>query len=595
MKWTETGIKTLRETPADVVLPGHALLVRGGFIKQLSSGLFTYGPFMLRSIQKWEKIVRKELNHQGCVEILMNMVQPKEIWMQSGRWDLYSDLLQKIKNRSGQEFCLGPTHEEVVSDYVRNNIKSYRDLPFCLYQIQTKFRDEIRPRFGLMRAREFIMKDAYSFDLNQDGAKENYQKMRSAYAAIFSQLGVAFRIVKADSGAIGGDQSEEFHILADHGEDELLLTDSFSANKEVCPVMSPLFDKDFSGKETNTLKGFVSSASKEAVKEREEFHTPGIKTIKQLSQFLKKPEKDMVKILFLSCGSTSEKTQTVGTQVARKKNIAVLLKGSDELNLFKVKKHLNLEENPEFLTDKEVRNISGAGPGSCGPIKLSIPVYMDQDLAVFSSFVTGANKDDYHLRNVVPGRDFEVEAIGDFRYAREGDRGPDNQPLRSRQGIEVGHIFYLGDKYSKKMGIYYLDQKGKKQTVKMGCYGIGITRTIQAVVEQNHDKDGIIWPRVIAPFTVHICLLDPQDQRTSESANTLYQSLWKKGVDVFLDDREEKAGVKFKDADLLGFPLRINMGARDGQKDLVERVVRATGKREKVSVSKIQSHILSLI
>ena len=570
MKWSETGIKTLREVPADTALPSHALLVRGDFIKKLSSGLFTYGPFMIRAIQKFENIVREELNKKHCVEILMPMVQPKEIWMQSGRWELYDDLLQKMRNRSNQEFCLGPTHEEAISDYVKNNIQSYRDLPFCLYQIQTKFRDEIRPRFGLMRAREFIMKDAYSFDLDEEQAKRSYEKVRSIYEAIFSRLKVPFRVVKADSGEIGGDQSEEFHILADHGEDELLLTDSFAANKEVCPVF---------------VSHGVSSKAASNEKTLEEFHTPGIKTIAELSQFLKVPESDLVKILFLSCSLSSGETQ----------NIAILLKGSDELNLYKVKKHLNLKEAPTLLTGLEIKKISGANPGSCGPVGLSIPIYMDQDLKGLAFFITGANKDDCHVKNVIPQRDFNVADIGDFRYAKVGDKGPEGQSFRSCRGIEVGHVFYLDDKYSEKMGVVYLDKKGKKQPVKMGCYGIGITRTVQAVVEQSHDKDGIIWPVKIAPFLVHICLLDPDDQRTTELANNLYQSLLEKGIDVFLDDRNEKPGVKFKDADLFGFPFRVNVGARDGKKGFMELVERRTGKREKVSVSEMLVKILKNI
>lgn len=569
MKWSETGVKTLREVPADTALPSHALLIRGGFIKKLSSGLFTYGPFMVRAIQKFEGIVREELNKRNCVEILMPMVQPKEIWTQSGRWELYDDLLQKMKNRSNQEFCLGPTHEEVISDYVKNNIRSYRDLPFCLYQIQTKFRDEIRPRFGLMRAREFIMKDAYSFDLDEEQAKVSYEKMRSIYQAVFSRLGVPFRVVKADSGEIGGDQSEEFHILADHGEDELFVTDSFAANKEVCPVFAP-----------SEVSSPVSSE-----KTIEELYTPGIRTIAKLSQFLKISESDLVKILFLSCSLSS----------GEKKNMAFLLRGSDELNLYKVKKYLNLEENPVLLTDSEIKKVSGAHPGSCGPVGLSIPVYMDQDLKTLSSFITGANKDDYHIRNVVPEQDFKVAGIGDFRYVKEGDKGPEGQTFHSCRGIEVGHIFYLSDKYSKKMGVIYLDKKGEKQTVKMGCYGVGITRAVQAVVEQSHDKEGIIWPVAIAPFLVHICLLNPDDRKTTELANNLYQSLLKEKVDVFLDDRNEKPGVKFKDADLLGFPFRVNVGARDGEKGLMELVERRTGKREKFSVSEIPNRILKIV
>jgi len=580
MRWSKIKIKTLKESPIDTVLPSHSLLVRGAFIQKLSSGLFTYGPFMVRAIQKFENILREELNKKSCAEILMPIVQPKEIWTQSERWDLYDDLLQKMKNRQGQEFCLGPTHEEVISTYAKKNIKSYRDLPFCFYQIQTKFRDEIRPRFGLMRAREFIMKDAYSFDSTEEQAKKSYQKMKAVYDAIFSRLNTPFRIVKADSGEIGGDLSEEFHILASHGEDELLLNDSFAANKEICPVFIPE-DKKEEANNNNPLK-----QNKAPLQDIEEFHTPGIKTIKALAKSLKVKEKDLVKIIFLKGDFTKHK------------NIAILLNGNDELNLFKVKKHFHLEEKPHLLNKEEVKAISGADPGSCGPVGLNIPVYIDQTL-LSSSFITGANKDDYHIRNVKPGRDFSVTGKGDFRYARSGDKGPDGTPLKLSRGIEVGHIFYLGDKYSKKMDVFYLDHKGNKQSVKMGCYGIGVTRVIQAVVEHSHDKEGIIWPMAISPFTVHISLLDPEDPKTADCANKLYQDLTAKKIDVFLDDRVEKPGVKFKDADLLGFPLRINIGARDNKRGLVEIVNRATKTRDSLSIpeaiEKVKNYVSKML
>ena len=413
MKWSETGIKTLREQPADAVLPGHALLARAGYMKKLSAGIFTYGPLLLRSIKKFENIVREELNKTCATEILMPMVQPKTIWTQSGRWDLYADLLQKMTSRTGQHFCLGPTHEEVISDYVRNNINSYRDLPLCLYQIQTKFRDEIRPRFGLMRAKEFIMKDAYSFDQEETSALKRYQKMKEAYQQIFSRLKVKFHIVEADSGAIGGSQSEEFLILAEHGETELLVTSSLA---------------------------------------------------------------------------------------------------------------ITTEKHPDV---------------------------------------------------------------------KAGDKAPDGENWQSLKGIEVGHIFYLGDKYSKSMDISYLDEKGQKQNVQMGCYGIGITRTLQAVVEQNHDKDGMIWPQAVAPFTVHLCLLDPKDSDTTEKAEHLYQSLSEQNIDVFLDDRLEKPGVKFKDADLLGLPYRINIGARDLEKKNIELIDRKNGKRQTLPLNDLTKHLQS--
>ena len=413
MKWSETGIKTLREKPVDAVLPGHALLARGGYMKKLSAGIFTYGPLLLRSIKKFENIVREELNKTGATEILMPMVQPKTIWEQSKRWDLYADLLQKMISRTGQHFCLGPTHEEVISDYVRNNINSYRDLPLCLYQIQTKFRDEIRPRFGLMRAKEFIMKDAYGFDLEETSALKRYQKMKEAYQQIFSRLEVKFHIVEADSGEIGGSQSEEFLILAEHGETELLVTSSSAITKEMHPD------------------------------------------------------------------------------------------------------------------------------------------------------------------------------------AKAGDKAPDGEIWEPLRGIEVGHIFYLGDKYSKSMNITYSDKKGQKHNVQMGCYGIGITRTLQAVVEQSHDKDGIIWPQTVAPFTIHLCLLDPEDSATAKRAEQLYQSLLKQGIDVFLDDRQEKPGVKFKDADLLGLPYRVNIGARDKEK--VELIERKNKNKQTLPVNDLSKHLLRML
>ena len=510
---------------------------------------------MFRAIQKFENIIREEFNKKDYAEILMPFVQPKEIWSQSGRWSLYDDLLQKMKNRSGQDFCLGPTHEEVVVDYAKHYIKSYKDMPVCFYQIQTKFRDEIRPRFGLLRAKEFIMKDAYSFDLSESGAVESYKKMREVYRAVFSRLGLSFRIVSADSGEIGGQLSEEFHILADNGEDELLVTDSVAFNKEICPVKSP--------EEVST------SLDKKKIPQIEMFSTKGIKTIKQLSLFLNKPARDLVKILFVSCD---------GNQKA-----AFLVRGCDELNLGKVRKHLHCKKAPVLLTSEQVEEIEGVGPvGSAGPVGLSIPVYMDQELRKWTSFIVGANKESYHLKNVVPGRDFEVKDIGDFRFADEGDMGPDGKKLRSCRGIEVGHIFYLGDKYSRQMSLTCLDKEGKRQYIQMGCYGIGITRTIQAVIEQSFDKEGMIWPDSVTPFLVHLCLLDPQDEDIRKLAETLYHSLWEKGIDVFLDDRLEKPGVKFKDADLLGFPLRINIGSRMGQSS-VEMVDRRTMNKKTVS------------
>ncbi len=567
MRWSEARIKTLRESPAEAFVPSHALLIRGGYIKKLSAGIFTYGPLMLRAIRKFENIVRSEMD-KHYVEISMPMVQPKSIWEHSGRWDLYEDLLQKMKNRSQQDFCLGPTHEEVVSDYAKAHIKSYRDLPLRLYQIQTKFRDEIRPRFGLLRAKEFIMKDAYSFDATPSQALESYKKMRSIYESIFSRLNVPFRIVSADSGEIGGKYSEEFHILADSGEDELLLTDSFASTRDLCPV---IFNQ---GEEKNQKREENSKAP-------ERIHTPKIRTIQQLSKFLDVPAKNLSKILFLSCDEG--------------KKVAILLRGSDELNVFKLKQELGMKQTPVFLSNKEVKKITGVQTGSCGPVGLDLPIYMDQELQHVSSFIVGANEDGYHLKNVVLNRDFQAEKIADFRYAKKGDLSPEGQKLCSKRGIEVGHIFYLGDKYSKKMSVCYSDSGGRSKNVEMGCYGIGITRVVQAVVEQGFDKEGIVWPFSVAPFLIHICLLDPQDKKLLSEAEKLYHLFWEKGVDTFLDDRPENPGVKFKDADLLGLPLRINVGVKDMAHSQVEVVKRATMEKKKVALSEVTDYVLRLL
>lgn len=551
MKWSKSYLFTLKDAPADAEIPSHILLVRGGFIRKLAPGIFTYGPLLLRAIRKFEQIVRDELSSRNCVELLMPMVQPREIWDETSRWDQMGDGLQKMKNRSGHDFCLGATHEEVITDYVRKDVKSYRDLGFTLYQIQTKFRDEIRPRFGLMRGREFVMKDAYSFDISNEKAIESYQLLKEAYTAIFSRLGISFRIVNADSGNIGGNMSQEFHVLADSGEDQLLVGEqgSFAANVEVCPAIDP--------EETPITKSAPLPV--------EEFATPGLKTIVDLAKFLKTSEKALVKTLFFSASDDPKIS----------KPVAVLVRGSDEVNIVKLKKVLGISNPPLFLTDEEVKAVTGASPGSCGPVGLKIPVYADLPIKNMANMVVGANRDGFHLRNVNSGRDFTATVFADLRQARSGDRNPEGPGLlKSVRGIEVGHIFYLGTKYSQAMGARFLNVEGQLQPIEMGCYGIGITRTVQAAVEQSHDKDGIVWPTSIAPFLVHIALLDPKDEQASQLSEKLYHELNSQGIDVFVDDREERPGVKFKDADLLGFPVRVNIGTRglsSGQIEVIDR------------------------
>lgn len=563
MKWSQSHVYTLKEAPSDAEIPSHKLLVRAGLVKKLAPGMYTYGPLILRSIRKFENIIREELNKRGCIEVLMPVVHPRELWEETNRWEEMGAGLLKFKNRNDHWFCLAATHEEAVVDYVRHDVKSYKDLPRNIYQIQTKYRDEIRPRFGLMRGREFNMKDAYSFDVDQVSALKSYQMMYEAYQAIFNRLGVQYRIVQADAGNIGGSQTHEFQLLADAGEDSLLVSDTtdFAANIEVCPALD--------------AELFVSN---EAPKTIEKFATPGLKTIADLSKSTGVPENQLVKTLFFSGNDRTNPKD------AALKPIAVLLRGSDELNPVKLKNALGLVNPPLMLTDEEVKQVTGAWPGSCGPVGLQIPVYMDTGVQSLKNYIVGANEDGFHIRNVNHDRDYKVEKTVDLRLAKAGDKDPlSNGTLKAYRGIEVGHVFYLGKKYSEKMKATFLDAQGKAQNFEMGCYGIGVTRTVQACIEQNHDQDGIIWPKAIAPFQVHICLLDPKDGKSQTVVQQMETQLEANGYDVFIDDRDERPGVKFKDADLLGMPVRIVIGKKGLDNNEVEVVDRRTKAIDKVS------------
>lgn len=561
MKWSQSHIYTLKEAPSDAEILSHKLMVRAGMIKKVAPGIYTYGHLALRAIRKFENIIREELNSKNCIEVLMPMVQPREIWEETNRWSEMGAGLLKFQNRNEHWFCLGATHEEVITDYVRNDIKSYRDLPKNIYQIQTKYRDEVRPRFGLMRGREFIMKDAYSFDADQAGALKAYQNMYQAYRAIFDRLGLNYRVVQADAGNIGGSQTQEFQLLAEAGEDALLVSDTsdFAANVEVCPAIDA-----------------EPHISKDAEKAQEKFATPGQKTIADLSKFTGTPEKELVKTLFFS-GNDGMNPKDKAL-----KPFAVLLRGSDEVNPVKVKNLLGLANPPLMLTDQEVKEVCGASPGSCGPVGLKIPIYMDHGVQGLKNYIVGANEDGFHIKNVNHGRDFQATKVADLRMARAGDKCPQSHGLlKSYRGIEVGHIFYLGRKYSEKMNATFLDQGGKAQAFEMGCYGIGVSRTVQAAIEQSHDADGIIWPKSIAPFAVHMCVLDPKDAGVMEIANKFYKELNSLGFDVLMDERDERPGVKFKDADLLGMPVRVVIGKRgldNGEVEVVERKTKAVSK-----------------
>lgn len=566
MKWTETHIYTLKEAPSDAEIPSHRLLMRSGFIKKLAPGLYTYGVLALRSIRKFEKIIRDELTKNGAIEVLMPMVQPKELWMETNRWNEMGAGLLKFKNRNNHDFCLGATHEEAIVDYVRHDLKSYRDLPKNIFQIQTKYRDEIRPRFGLMRGREFSMKDAYSFDIDQAGALKTYDAMYDAYKRIFDRLNLQYRIVQADAGNIGGSRTHEFQLLAEAGEDALLVSDKtqFAANIEVCPAIEP--------------EAYVSPHSVELPIDK--FSTPGQKTIQDLQKFTGLPANELIKTLFFSANDGSDLKDT------SLKAFAVLLRGCDEVNPIKLKNYLKLTNAPLMLTEVEVRELTGASPGSCGPIGLKIPIYADNSIEAHKNYIVGTNQDGFHFKNVNHNRDYQIEKFFDLRMAKEGDRCPESDGrLKAYRGIEVGHVFYLGKKYAEKMNGVFLDKNGKSQFYEMGCYGIGVTRTIQACIEQSHDQDGIIWPKAITPFHVHICNLDPKDAAAAAYIDKLSKDLEEKNIEVFIDDRDERPGVKFKDADLLGFPVRITVGKKGFESDQIEVVLRK--KKEMFKLSKM--------
>lgn len=566
--WTKLGIKTYKEDPTDAEVPSHKLLIRSGLIKKLSSGIYSYGPMFLRSFRKLEEVIREELDKIDMVEVLLPMVQPKKLWEESGRWG-YPDM-QTFKNKNGHEFCLGPTHEEVITDYVRNDITSYKELPVSYFQIQDKYRDEIRPRFGLMRGREFVMKDGYSFDASQEDAHKSYYKVREAYIKIFNSLGMEYRIVNADGGAMGGSLTEEFQVLADVGEDELLVSDSsdFAANIEICPKVRSIKLPDGVAEE----------------KEKSEFATPNLKTIEDLAESLGVSEAALVKTMFFE-----------GENLKGKKfKMAVLLRGSDQVNAVKIKNQIKLKEEPRPLTEEEVLELTGAHPGSCGPIGLKAAVYLDHNLVDYKNMTVGANKDGFHLSGVSPSRDFKITETFDLALAAEGDASPDGKgKLKSIRGVEVGHIFYLGQKYSQSMNAKFSDANGKAQNFEMGCYGLGVTRTLQAAIEQSHDENGIVWPKALSPFDVHVTLLDFNEEILTYLSE-LAQELKAKGLSLFVDDRNERPGVKFKDADLLGFPIRLTLGKRGFDGGQAELFLRKSGEKLDSPLADAASKIVEL-
>ena len=576
MKASQFLISTLKEAPADAEIASHQLMTRAGMIKKLGAGIYNYMPMGLRVIRKVEAIVREEMNRAGAIEMTMPVVQPAELWQETGRFDKMGPELLRIKDRHGRDFVIQPTSEEVVTDVVRQEVRSYKQLPKNFYQIQTKFRDERRPRFGLMRGREFIMKDAYSFDRDQQAAKVSYQVMAQAYRKIFDRFGLTYRAVAADSGAIGGDLSEEFQVIAATGEDAIVYCpgSDYAANMEKAEALAP------------------AVARAPAAQPMTEVPTPGHSTCEAVALLLGVPLSSTVKSLVLATDTLDDHGAVVKTQVW-----LLLLRGDHDMNEVKVGKLAGLE-GFRFATVPEIEDHFGAKPGYLGPIGLKKPVKVvaDREVAVMADWICGANREDFHITGVNWGRDLpEPELVADLRNVVAGDPSPDGKGvLAIERGIEIGHVFYLGTKYSAPMNATFLDVNGKPQLMEMGCYGIGITRLPAAAIEQNHDDKGIIWPDSLAPFTVVLCPISPDRfPEVKAAAESLYTGLLAAGVDVILDDRCERPGAMFADWELIGVPHRVNIGDRGLKEGVVEYQHRRDSAATKVAVADIQALLLA--
>ncbi|KAF6614916.1 prolyl-tRNA synthetase [Paenibacillus jamilae] len=579
MRQSQLLLTTLREAPAEAEVISHQLMLRAGFIRQLAAGMYTYMPLGRRVLRKVEQIVRDEMDRAGAGELLMPVLQPTELWQESGRYDVYGSELMRLQDRHDREFALGPTHEEVITSLIRNEVNSYRKLPVTLYQIQTKFRDERRPRFGLLRSREFLMKDAYSFDANWEGLDHTYWAMFQAYQRIFTRCSLNFRAVEADAGAIGGEgETHEFMALADIGEDTIVACTccDYAANLEKAEPrstgsigISSVFDEN----EHDSHPSIDTD-------EMEKLYTPGLRTIDQLVDTLHIEPKEIIKTLIY---------------MADDQPIAVVVRGDHEVNEVKVKQILGSEKF-EIASANAVTKATGTPPGSIGPCGLTIPVWVDYAVVQMSSGFAGANEQDYHYRHVNPRRDLDLRHVADLRNVIEGDRCPrcDEGKLVLHRGIEIGHVFKLGTKYSEKLGATFLDASGTNQAMIMGCYGIGISRILSAIVEQNHDQNGMIWPHALAPFQVHIIPISVKDRLQMQIAEELYSQLQDRGIEVLLDDRDERPGVKFKDSDLVGIPVRIVVG-KDAEHGKVEFVERRNSNKESIHIHDVERRILSLI
>ncbi len=558
MRLSKMHIKTLRERPNEAEIASHILLIRAGMIRKLVSGVYGFMPLGWRTIRKIEDIVRQEMDATGAQEIHMSAVQPAELWQESGRWNAYGPELWRLKDRSGRDFCLGPTHEEIFTDIVRNEVSSYRQLPMNLYQIQFKYRDEARPRFGLMRSREFIMKDAYTFDRDEEGLDKSYRIMYEAYEKIFTRCGLTFRPVEADTGAIGGSNSHEFTALSEVGESEIAYCESCSmaATSEraewKCP---PPVDEEMAA--------------------MEEVYTPGTKTIEAVANYLGMDQSRTIKALLF-----------VTYDLEGKENgyVAAFVRGDRELNMIKLVNALGIPEHAIAFADEEkISEVTGCVGGFTGPVGLhDCTVVIDEELVGLRNLCAGANKADHHIKNMNYGRDYKGDIVKDIKMLKAGDPCPCcGMPVKYARGIEVGQVFKLGTKYSESMGALYKDENQQEHPIVMGCYGIGVTRTMAAIVEQHHDENGIIWPMSVAPYHAIITLVKPEDEEQAKAAEKIYNALNAAGVETLLDDRVERPGVKFKDADLLGIPVRITVGKRAPEGIVEYKLRRDADKTEK--------------
>jgi prolyl-tRNA synthetase len=564
MRASQFMIATMKETPADAEVISHQLMLRAGLIRKLAAGLYTWLPLGLRVLRKVERIVREEMDRAGAQEVLMPAVQPAELWQESGRWEAMGAEMLRLRDRHERDFCFGPTHEEIITDLIRHELRSYKQLPANFYQIQTKFRDERRPRFGVMRAREFLMKDAYSFHLDEASLQQTYDLMHATYSTIFSRLGLEFRAVLADTGAIGGSNSHEFHVLADSGEDAIAFSDGsdYAANIELAPALP------------------AAEARPAATQPLQEVATPDVHTIDEVSQFFNLPATTILKTLLVV--GANEKGEASGV-------VALVLRGDHELNAIKAAKLAGIFSPLTMASEAAIRNATGCSPGSIGPIGLKIPLYVDHAAAACSDFICGANRDGYHLRGVNWQRDLAEPPVADLRNVVEGDPSPDGQgQLHIRRGIEVGHIFQLGRKYSQAMGASVLNEQGKAVVMTMGCYGIGVSRLVAAAIEQNHDERGIIWPEAIAPFQIALCPINGhRSAAVREMTDRLYHHFTAHGLEVLLDDRGERPGVMFADMELMGIPHRLVISERGLEGGTIEYRGRRDSENQQLTLEQL--------